>query len=129
MLGGYFVYYPPRIKIKDKTLKKTIKEDFKVAVTRRYLAAFDEIARQKGQLDKEICLLITLAPQRLSAFRAGIKFPTTEEIATLCTAFKFSLSGIILGTGKDFAKVPKANPTNLDLYNEIQEIKSLLKKK
>lgn len=105
------------------------KEDFKAAVTRRYLAAFDEIARQKGQPDKEICLLIDLAPQRLSAFRAGIKFPTTEEIATLCTTFKFSLSGIILGTNKDFSKNPMNSPTNLDLYNELQELKSILKKK
>ncbi|ACU61338.1 hypothetical protein Cpin_3876 [Chitinophaga pinensis DSM 2588] len=103
-----------------------MKEDFKIGLRRRYLAVFDEVVRDKGVTDKEICRVIGIAATQVSQMRSGNRFPTTEQVMDLCDAFGYDLAFIIRGKDKKADRLPADGVTLEDVYKELQEVKQAL---
>lgn len=103
-----------------------IKEDYKIGLRRRYLAVFDEVVEKKGITDKELCATIDMSASHISQMRGGHRYPTTEQVLTLCDAYGYDLAYVIRGNNKVAKKRPADGATLEDVYNEVKEVKELI---
>lgn len=103
-----------------------VKEDYKVGLRRRYLAVFDEVVDKKRITDKELCATIDMSASHISQMRSGNRYPTTEQVLTLCDAYGYDLAYVIRGKDKAANKKPADGITLDDIYKEVQEVKQTL---
>lgn len=102
------------------------REDYKIGLRRRYLAVFDEVVDNKGITDKELCATIEMSASHISQMRSGSRYPTIEQVLTLCDTYEYDLAYVIRGMDKKANKRAADGATLDDIYKEVQNVKQLL---
>lgn len=87
---------------------------------------FEEVINKKGITDKELCSTIGMSASHISQMRSGNRYPTTEQVLTLCDAYGYDLAYVIRGKDKSANKKPADNATLDDIYKELQEVKQMI---
>lgn len=103
-----------------------VQEDYKAGLRRRYLAVFDEVVEKQGVTDKDIADRVGISNSHISQMRSGNRFPTTEQVLTLCDAFGYDLAYMIRGKDKAPGKKPADGVSLDDIYKELQELKQMV---
>jgi len=103
-----------------------VKEAYKIGLRRRYLAVFDEIVEKKGITDKELCATIDMSASHISQMRSSNRYPTTEQVLTLCDTYGYDLAYVIRGKDKLANKRPADGATLEDIYKEVQDLKQMI---